>query len=118
MSAAGAVIAKSRLAEVGLVKSLRLAGASLILSCTMAASWRQKGALNDPKPLSYVAFGQVPAGDKALWAAQDSAFDALPSALSRAFCGVQEQFFEASKARLPPCSHAVWTPSNQLFRVL
>lgn len=44
---------------------------------------------------------QVPAGDKALWAAQDSASEALPSALSRAFCGVQEQFFETSKAR--PC---------------
>ena len=44
---------------------------------------------------------QVPAGDKALWAAQDGASEALPSALSRAFCGVQEQFFDTSKAR--PC---------------
>ncbi|KAK9830885.1 hypothetical protein WJX81_001707 [Elliptochloris bilobata] len=40
---------------------------------------------------------QVPEGDKALWVSQDAAAVALPGALSRAFCGVQEQFFETSK---------------------
>lgn len=54
----------------------------------------------------------MPAGDKALWAAQDAVSEALPSALSRAFCGVQDQFFEASKAR-PHQSPSVWMASNE-----
>lgn len=54
----------------------------------------------------------MPASDKALWAAQDAVSEALPSALSRAFCGVQQQFFETSKARPKPCSSQSDLASN------
>ena len=67
-----------------------------LLCCTMASDARMRW-------LTRVAHEQVPADDKALWAAQDAVAEALPSALSRVFCGVQEQFFETSKVPPLPC---------------
>jgi hypothetical protein len=57
-----------------------------------------------------LACEDVPAGDKALWRSQDAVAAALPAALARTFCSVQEQFFAGSKARPGHLFARAWVP--------
>lgn len=58
------------------------------------------GPCDPPEAAEVLGCAEIPAGDKALWRCQDRVSAALPGALCRAFCGVQDQFFNTSKVRV------------------